>query len=147
MHPYIPHLLSDIKAAHRVELPKKEISMSFEEEMAEIERWVSGAGERPLSEFTKLKKENFPPPNQLHDDDMSAVLADFDEMLASWNADIAFPEDMPVARRYQFLIENVLEDEFTPISFGHIALDYCTGNSSDCAWGEYCPCLKHLSDE
>ena len=143
----MPHLLSDIKAAYQVELPEEEIPMSFEEEMAEIEHWVSGDDERPLSEFTKLKKEHFPPSNQLHDDDMSAVLAAFDKMLASWNAAIAFPVDMPVARRYQFLIENVLEDEFTPISFGRITLDYCTGNSSDCAWGEYCPCLKQLSDE
>lgn len=141
MHPYIPYLLSDIKAAHRIELPKDIISTSFEEEMAEIERWVGGEGERPLSDFTKLKKDHFPPSSQLKDKDMLEVISAFSGMLDSWNASIDFPDKMPVDKRYQFLIENVLEDKFNPINFGHITLDYCTGNSDGCAWGEYCSCL------
>lgn len=46
MHPYILHLLSDIKAAHRLEqAAETSFPQSFEEEMEEIERYISGDGE------------------------------------------------------------------------------------------------------
>jgi len=48
MHPYIPHLLDDIAAAHRNELPEPipHTPQTFEEEMEEIEQWVAGKKRR-----------------------------------------------------------------------------------------------------
>ena len=40
MHPYLPHLLSDITAAHRTELSLPMVAKTFEEEMEKIERWL-----------------------------------------------------------------------------------------------------------
>jgi len=43
MHPYIPHLLRDIAAAHQTEQPEYiPHKKSFEEEMEDIERWAEG---------------------------------------------------------------------------------------------------------
>lgn len=143
MHPYIPHLLQDIKNAER----KKGDNYghpeptTFEEEMEEIERYISGEGERSLSYFTGLKKEHFPPADQLSESDMEEVLKTFDKMLSTWRADISFPDNMPTVARYVFLLEHVLEDVFMPVSSGYITFDYCTGSAPDCVWGEYCPCL------
>jgi hypothetical protein len=148
VHPYIPHLLSDIKAAHRLEqAAETSFSQSFEEEMEEIERYISGDGEQPLSYFTGLKKETFPPAELLNEKDMEAVLNSFDEMLETWNIIIDYPEAMPVKERYCFLIWHVLENEVTPVSFGNVHFDFCTGYAPDCAWGQYCSCLEYWNQE
>lgn len=143
MHPYLPHLLADIMNAEQKEDEEsyRKLPKSFEEEMEEMERYVSGDDERPLSYYTGLKKESFPPAEQLAEDDMKQILNAFDEMLKTWNVDIAYPDKMPITDRYRFLIETVLEDEITMMSFGFVCLDYCTGEPNGCAWGDYCPCL------
>ncbi|MBC7873321.1 MAG: hypothetical protein H7Y01_04955 [Ferruginibacter sp.] len=72
MHPYLPHLLTDIAAAHRTEIPvEQKPTISFEEEMEEIVKWVEG--EEPLHTFgyhCGLDTINFPPPEQLTDKEM-----------------------------------------------------------------------------
>jgi hypothetical protein len=40
MHPYIPHLLSDITAAHRTEIPEDKFPQTIEEHFEEIDKWV-----------------------------------------------------------------------------------------------------------
>ena len=48
MHPYIPHLVNDIEAAHRKDLPlvaKEEPEMTMEEHFKAIDQWVSGIDE------------------------------------------------------------------------------------------------------
>lgn len=63
MHPYTKYLLQDIKNAERSRNDNLNQSFpsTFEEEMEEIEYYISGRGEHPLSYFTGLKKEHFPP--------------------------------------------------------------------------------------
>lgn len=145
MHPYLSHLLTDIKNAEQKKNGNKEqkLLISFEEEMEEVERYVKGDDERPLSYFTGLKKEHFPPVEQLAEDDIKQVLDAFGRMLSTWNINIVYPDKMPTTDRYRFLINTVLEDEVVMVSSGSgfVCLDYCTGNSDECAWGEYCPCL------
>ena len=67
MYPYLPHLLADIKAAHRQEIPlAQEQLQTFEEEMEEIEKWVSGEeAEHTFGYYCGLESKNFPPPDQL----------------------------------------------------------------------------------
>ncbi len=61
MHPYLPHLLSDIAAAHCTEMPEPEYPKTFEEEMDAVEQWC--AGEDPAHTFgyyCALHTEQFP---------------------------------------------------------------------------------------
>ena len=142
MHPYFKHLLIDIENAKRSTTGGyyHDTAKTFEEEMEEMERWVRGDENRPLSTYTLLKKEDFPPAEQLSNQDMEKVLEAFGVMLSTWNARIDFPENMPVKERYHFTLNHVLEDDFFPVSSGFITFDYCTGNSDGCAWGKYCKC-------
>lgn len=142
MHPYIKHLLHDITNAKRCEDVNYNHSSpnSFEEEMQEIEKYISGEGEQPLSYFTGLKKEHFPPREQLSEKDMKIVLMAFDEMLETWNASIDFPESMPYSDRYSFLRNKILGEGFTPMKSGCIHFDFCSGYAPGCAWGKYCYC-------
>lgn len=62
MHPYLPHLLSDIAAAYRSEIPLvKEQPKSFEEEMEEIERWWQELNRHILSAITAIWKRSIFP--------------------------------------------------------------------------------------
>lgn len=148
MHPYIKHLLSDIKGAEKPDEDpiEEQLPKSFEEEMEEIERWVSSEGETPLSRLTNLNKEDFPPPEQLTEKDMEAVLGAYDNMLATWNISVDYPEVMPTIDRYKFLRKTILKDKVTPMSFGFVHLDYCTGNPEGCEWGKYCSCLDYYNE-
>ena len=149
MHPYLKHLLQDIKIAKRSEDDNLSCPSptSFEEEMEEIERYISGEGERPLSYFTGLKKEHFPPKEQLSENDMKMTLGAFDGMLRTWNASIDFPENMPYSDRYEFLRNRILEEGFTPVKSGYIHFDFCSGYAPGCAWGKYCNCLDIWNEE
>lgn len=143
MHPYLKHLLNDIREAHRI--PKEgsdsNESQDIEDSFREIENWLDGTNEESVSYYTGLKKEDFPPSDQLTEPEMESVLHAFDKMLISWNVMIDFPSKMPVGDRYNFLLNTVLDDQITIVNYGTIHLDYCTGNPEGCAWGSYCGCL------
>ena len=143
MHPYIKYLLQDIKKAERSEnenlIPSH--PSSFEEEMVEIERYISGEGQRPFSYFTGLKRNNFPPNEQLSEEDIKLVMQTWIKMFKTWNASIDFPRYMPLREQYEFLRNSVLETDFTPVNSGCIHFDFCSGHAPDCDWGKYCQCL------
>lgn len=148
MHPYLKHLLQDIKNAGREEADSSSSTepMSFEEQMKDVELYVSDINEQSLSYFTGLHNEDFPPSEQLTEEDMESVLQAFAQMLKTWNATIHYPEKMPCKARYEFLLNHALETEFTPVQYGHIGLDFCTGCAPDCEWGEYCTCLEYWNE-
>ncbi|HLS31085.1 MAG TPA: hypothetical protein VK021_09535 [Flavobacteriaceae bacterium] len=148
MQQYIDYLLSDIQAAHKTETDvESSFPKTFEEEMEDIERYISGEGERPLSYYTKLKKEVFPPADRLNTNEINMVLDAFITMLKTWNASIDFPEKMSLEERYEFLRNKVVEVEFTPIQFGDIHFDFCSGYAPDCPWQSYCNCLEYWKKE
>lgn len=145
MHPYIKHLLEDIQNAERQDEDTRGYPSpkTFEEEM---ERYVSGEGGRPISKLTGLKKESFPPSKQLTDEDMAMVLTAYDMMLFTWNTEVDWPEKMPIAARYNFLLKFVLNKKIVPMSAGTVHLDFCTGYAPNCNWGQFCSC-KEFWDE
>lgn len=151
MHPYIPFLLSDIKAAHRTEIPTEPgRNISFEEEMEDIEKWLEG--EEPVDNFgyyCGLEAVNFPPPGQLTKKDMKLVCIAFKEMMYSWNLGIELPKKFPVNLEYSFLV-NTLNEKTEIINNGIMSFDFCTGYAPDCVFKEYCMCLKEwdiINDE
>ncbi len=99
MHPYLPHLLADISAAHREEIPEEEVRpQTIEEHFVEIERWVEGEeAEHTFGYYCGLKAENFPPAQQLTDDEMIIIRKAFEQMMFTWNQGISLPETLPVA--------------------------------------------------
>lgn len=74
---------------------------------------------------------------------MEVVLTAYDKMLNIWNTQIEWQPDMPVRAQYDFLLEFVLNYKIVPINLGTIHLDFCSDDSSDCEWGEYCSCKEY----
>lgn len=147
MHPYIPYLLEDIEKAIRIKEENIRQPQTFEEEMEEIERYVSGENEKSLQYYTNLDKEHFPPSNQLSEEDMKIVLDAFLKMLLSHNISVDYPSEMPVKERYDFLINKILNEKVTIVNSGLIHLDFCTGYAPGCDWGIYCPCKEFWDEE
>jgi hypothetical protein len=147
MHPYLPHLLADITAATRPDIPWEfEETTSFEEEMEDIENWVAGTlPSHTFSYWCGLKAEEFPPAEQLTDEDMRMVCKAFRHLLFSWNLGIELPENLPPATRYAFMVNTLNEETAIPKS-GFMDFDYCSGNAPDCVFKEYCPCLKYWNE-
>lgn len=142
MHPYIPHLIADIEAAHRKDAPQeKEEEKTMEEYFEEIDRWVSGVDERPFSYYCGLTTDIFPPPQQLTEHEMEIVNQAFLEMTESWNLWVDLPKNLPVAFAYDLLV-NLLNRETMIPNEGFVGFDFCTGYAPDCELKEYCPCLK-----
>ena len=143
MHPYIPHLLHDIAAAHRTEQPGEiPITKSFEEEMEDIERWVEGEEyEHTFGYYCGLQAENFPPPEQLTRKEIKLVNKAFMHMMFTWNHDADFPKTLPPETTYSMLVNTLNEKTFIPQD-GFVGFDYCTGYAPDCIFKEYCPCLE-----
>lgn len=143
MHPYLPHLLEDIIAAHRTEQPEQaSYPKTFEDEMEEAERWVEGEDHpHTFGYYCGLKAESFPPPEQLTKKEMQIVMKAFHHMMFTWNNSADFPTTLPVAMAYSMLVNTLNEKTFIP-DHGFAGFDYCTGYAPGCIYKEYCPCLE-----
>lgn len=151
MHPYLPHLLEDITAAHRTEQPEEiPYTKSFEEEMEEIERWAEGEEhEHTFGYYCGLQVENFPPPEQLTTNEIEMINEAFTRMMLTYNLDADFPKALPAAITYSMLVNTLNGKTFIPKD-GFVTFDYCSGYAPDCVFKEYCTCLKYwdsLPDE
>jgi len=147
MHPYIPHLLSDIASAQRIEPEAAVYPQTFEEEMEEIERWV--AGEEPLYSFgyyCGLNPAQFPPSAQLSNEEMALVNKALRKMMFTWNLDASFPSDLPIPFTYDLLVKTLNEKTSIPNS-GFMCFDYCSGYAPDCIFKEYCSCLQYWNNK
>ena len=143
MHQYLPHLLTDIDAAHRAEIRlEDQRPQTFEEHIAEVEDWLEG--KEPLHSFgyyCGLDAINFPPPEQFNDAEIKRVLKAFNQMMFSWNLDISLPELLPLPIAYKMTVDT-LNEKTSIVNSGRMSFDFCTGYAPDCVFKEYCPCLK-----
>jgi hypothetical protein len=133
MHPYLPYLLADIAAAHRTDTPKPGPPQTIEEHFEEVERWIEG--EEPAHTFgyyCGLEAANFPPPEQLTDEEMKQVIKAFSQMMFSWNHGIALPETLPIPIAYKMTVDS-LDMKTQIVKSGMMSFDFCTGYAPDCS--------------
>ncbi len=149
MHPYIPHLLEDIKNAHRYDCSdsRQESKMTFEEEMEEVEKWATGIDIPPtLGHQCNLSFEQFPPVEMLTEDEMKIIIYALHEMLSTWNMEADIPSEVPTSRAYPLII-SLLKEEAWYLPGGTLHFDFCDGYAPDCELKEYCPCLEYWKDD
>lgn len=85
MHPYIPHLLSDIALAHHTEIPEEIFLQTIKEHFEEIDRCVSGEEpEHTFGYYCGFYSENFPPADHLADEGMILIRKAFEKMMYTW---------------------------------------------------------------
>lgn len=147
MHPYIPHLLADITAAHRTEISEDEPEQTIEEHFEAVDRWLSGEEpERTFGYYCGLNPENFPPAEQLTDEEMMIVRNAFEQMMLTWNHALNLPDNLPVAFAYTLMVSS-LHHETSIDNKGCVDIDFCCYYAPDCELKEYCPCLEIWNEE
>jgi hypothetical protein len=143
MHPYLPHLLSDITAAHcKEDLWQFSTPQSFEEEMEEIERWIEADDQYTFGDYCGLDPANFPPPQQLTHQEITTVVEAFKQMMHTYNLGIDLPENLPLEWGYSVVVDTLNKRTNIPRS-GFGSIDFCTGYAPDCIFKEYCSCLEY----
>lgn len=150
MHPYLSHLLEDIKLAYREKTQPSATAQQSTEELEtemyfeEIERYVSGDNEQTFGYYCGLESEIFPPADQFNELEREEVCTALENMFSSWNLEVSLPDNVPLAFRYELMVR-VFDLPFTPFTTGVLVMDFCTGDSEGCNLGKYCPCL-HFGD-
>jgi hypothetical protein len=103
MHPYLPHLLQDIRKAHRnIPSPGATEAPGTDEHdghLREIDHWISGDAEHTLGYYCGLRPEDFPPGLQFAEGEIQRVCQAFEKMLVSWEI-----HKKDVSGIYQFYI-------------------------------------------
>jgi hypothetical protein len=162
MHPYLIHLLEDIAKAKRPGYKEydpiaynyndeeKDIdesnSDSLDEYLMEMERYVSEDPPSTFGDYCGLKVSDFPPSEQLTEEDMQVVIEAFKKMSYTWNLDFSFPETLPTPIFYKIMVDT-LDEKTWIVSSGTVSFDYCSGNPEGCKFGEYCNCLKYWQED
>ncbi|HTN08488.1 hypothetical protein [Agriterribacter sp.] len=142
MHPYLPHLLADIAAAHRTEIPEEETEQTIEEHLEAADRWVSGEEpEHTFGYYCGLHPESFPPVDQLSDEEMKMIRNAFEKMMYTLNHGIDLPESLPAAFAYKIIVDS-LDWKANIVNSGFMSFDFCSGYAPDCIFKAYCSCLK-----
>lgn len=151
MHPYLPHLLSDIAAAHQ-NVPKgnaneqKTKKASLEQTFEEIDRWVAGEDLlHTVGYYCGLQPIDFPPTEQLENGDLEQVCEAFKQMMLSWNLAIELPDDLPLPMAYSLMVDLLNTKTIIPTN-GTIVFDFCTGYTPECDLKSYCPCLEFWNE-
>jgi len=147
MKTYISQLISDILNAQMAPLTTAEKEkISFEEEMEAIENYAEGRNIPPILGIQcGLTPDQFPPGDQLEEDEIRQIIDAFSQMLQTRNMSVDMPKRVPVRIAYPIII-NLLNEEAWYFPTGTYHFDFCTGYAPDCELGEYCSC-KEIWDE
>lgn len=151
MHPYLPFLLEDIKAAHcteNVEDDQLISEVSGTESLLNIlskELLLAQDYSVPFSDYCGLASEQFPPVDQLDSQDIEKVCQAMEAMLSSWHAVLDYPDTMSLTLQYRLLVR-ILDEDFTPNGEGLWCFDFCSGYPPDCCLKDQCSCRKDWDD-
>jgi len=142
MHVYIPYLLADIEKAKRSEDYNRSYKPSIENYFEAVESFLDpGNGVRSFSSHCGIYSSDFPPADQLSDEEMKRVVDALRKMMITWNISVDFPADLPANFAYKLAV-GVLDKKLAIINYGIVGVDFCTGSSEDCELEKYCPCSK-----
>jgi len=149
MQVYIDQLLEDMAAAQRPEQERSLVEQPFsiEQHLEEVERWIAGEDpEHAFAYYCGLQPEQFPPAEDLTDEQLLAISQSFKKLLFSWNLDVSLPESLPLPIAYPFLI-STLKEKVQIVTDGFIGIEFCTYDPPSCPFKEYCSCTEYLTED
>lgn len=146
MKRYIEQLIEDLKSAalEAPDDPFDDLEMDDDEalemELEEVDRFENGPLEK-LSDIVGIAKINLPNPERLTEDEMEKIVPELVKLLQAYNFYPEFPAKVPHGMLYK-AIYNIWDDEFVPMTFGSIHIDFCDYNEEDCPFPGYCNLCK-----
>jgi hypothetical protein len=146
MQKYIDYLIEDIQKASK-NIPTAPY-LDLDDEMEDLRGVIEyeSTTEKPMQEWFKLSKENFPPVEKLDQKQIEQLLK---EILRLWNAfnfDPVLPKNLPADIAYKLLVD-YFDKPVVWVSEGTIMIEFCDYDSENCPFPqEYCMCTD-LNDD
>lgn len=150
METYLKQLVEDICNACRIEDPgdAQTRTEAYEDDLpelfAEVERFIHEDPIQDLSYYSGLRPEQFPPAEDLTQEQIDTVVNAFSEMLQSWNIAADLPDDFPNERKYPLLV-SLLNERFHIQNMGTVHWSFCDFDETTCPFGEHCLCKEFNS--
>ncbi len=150
MKRYIEQLLEDIRKAalSAPHLHERKQYMSDEEELdehfEEIERYVQGENDRPLSSIVGIPAIMLPAAEKLTKSQIKLIVKELVKMLNSWNFYPDFPEKVPDEMKYRALI-SVWNSEQTYMRSGRMHIEFCDYDPDKCPFPGFCDACDEIS--
>jgi hypothetical protein len=146
MQRYINQLLQDIEEATN-NVPEPWYPIEDVDDEFGVLPWMENPENAPtksLEEWTKLKKEQFPPENRLTEPQLSQLLTAIKKMLDAYNCSAVFQISVPENIQYR-VIRARFQQEVPMLKANYFFFEFCDKedqtNRSDCILGaEYCHC-------
>jgi len=141
MQNYLIQLITDLhKSAEKVpqsRIPEGEFDPEY---MMELEE----SGEKPMSHWFGLEKEQFPPSERLSEEQLEMMATEFEKLWKAYSFYPDFPDGLPAKRRYE-LMRDYLEHptQHWPGGWEH-HFEFCDYDPSHCPFGdEFCRCREY----
>jgi hypothetical protein len=143
MNRYIEQLIEDfrkaaISAPHlsdcNEDIPEDE---ALENHFDEVERYVQGGHDEPLSSILGIPSGILPKPEKLNPALLKKLLNEMIALLNSWNFYPDFPEKLPDKMKYRALLD-IWDDEQTYMRSGQMHIEFCDYNPDNCPFPGYC---------
>ena len=148
MDAYISHLLSDIRDAEHPDVPPPNYFYldSSDDDSGDPERWPEADPLYTFGYYCGLSRELFPPADRLNSPQMELLCAAFSKMMFTWNLDTDFPDDVPLAKKYQWLV-SLLDIKTDVCNNDLTTCELCNDDPPSCPMGEYCTCKDLFQDD
>lgn len=138
MHPYLPHLLSDLEAL--IEQPPPGAYYEVPPHLTEMP-WAAEIAQTPystLEEITGIAFEALPPFFEFTMDELALLADAFRRLLKALNIDIVdLPADFP-DDAFVNLIQTHWNEEVQYLPISGFDWECCTGDNNTCPYGEEC---------
>jgi hypothetical protein len=146
MDKYIKYLVEDIRKA-AIDLPTPPY-LDLDEEMEDLRGVIEyeSTTEKPMQEWFKLSKENFPPVEKLDQKQIELLLKEILNLWSAFNFDPVLPKNLPAEIAYKLLVD-YFDKPVVWVSEGTIMIEFCNYDSENCPFPqEYCMCTD-LNDD
>jgi hypothetical protein len=142
MDKYIKYLIEDIRKASKylplppyLDLPEDKQALRG---VIEYETTT----EKPMQEWFKLSKENFPPVGILNNRQLEILVKEILKLWNAFNFEPVLPKNLPVDMTYQLLVD-YFEKPVIWVSEGTIMIEFCEHDPQNCPFPNgYCRCTE-----
>lgn len=152
MNRYIEQLIEDFRKAaiSAPHLSDNDEGISDEEALEnhfdDVERYVMGEHDAPLSSIIGIPSGMLPKPEKLSPALQKKLVTEMIAMLNAWNFYPDFPENLPDEMKYRALLD-VWDDEQTYMRSGQMYIEFCDYNPDNCPFPGYCEACDEFANE
>lgn len=126
-------------------LPEWSEDEDFDPAMEEMEKWLEDRAELSMFHHFDLDEHQFPPPERLTEQQLEQLVFNLHRLWNAFNFTAIVPENAPARVVYPILLKRMLKPTMV-LQHGHIGVEFCHYEPTDCLFKTYCSCNDMLMD-